>query len=298
VRSVLGQVDVELQTVIVDDGDSRGDLGPLLEDARVQVVVSPHSGAGKAVARNAGLESVSTPWVAFCDDDALWHPRKLATQLAAAGGAGWVACGSASFWVTHAGRPKVGSVSRPASAEELLVRLRQQGGVPGGASGVVVRTDLIRAAGGYRDLSIGADWDVCLRLADLAPVGIVPEPVVAIRLRARSVATDARRLRRGMDDVTRFHTGSDGSERVILDVENYLRWYAEAASRSGQRRLAMSFQTEAARSSGRVKDRLVALALLLAPRALRRVRAVRRRRAIPAGERRAIEQWVSDALRP
>jgi hypothetical protein len=297
VRSVVGQLDVELETFVVDDGDSRGDLGSLLEDRRVGVVVTPRPGSGEAAARNAGLEVVTAPWVAFCDDDDLWHPRKLATQLDAADGVGWMGCGSASFRVTRAGRPIVCAVSPPVTAEELPARLRRQGGIPGGASGILARTDLVRAVGGYRDLSIGADWDLWLRLADRAPVGIAPERVVAIRMHPRSVTADARRLRSGMDEVAALHTGADGSQRVVPDVEGHLRWYAQAASRSGQRRLAMSFQSDAARYSGRVRDRLLALAMLAAPRTVDRTRALRRRRAIPGGERRAIERWVHDALR-
>ncbi|HEY6428791.1 MAG TPA: glycosyltransferase, partial [Acidimicrobiales bacterium] len=99
VRSVLGQVDVEVEIVIVDDGDSRGALGPVQEDPRVRVVVTPQPGSGEGAARNAGLETVAAAWVAFCDDDDLWHPRKLATQLATADGADWMTCGSAAFWV-------------------------------------------------------------------------------------------------------------------------------------------------------------------------------------------------------
>jgi glycosyltransferase involved in cell wall biosynthesis len=296
VRSVLGQVDVELEVVVVDDGDSRGDLGGILEDARVRVVVTPHPGAGEAAARNAGLGSVTAPWIASCDDDDLWHPRKLATQLAAADGVGWMACGNASFWVTRAGRPVVCAVSPSVSADEILAQLRRRGGIPGGASGVLARTELVHDVGGYRDLSVGADWDLWLRLADRAPVGVVPERVVAVRLHPRSVTADARRLRSGMDEVAALHTGSDGSQRVIPDVESHFRWYAQAASRAGQGRLAMSFQSDVAKSSGRAQDRILALAMLAAPRTVYRARVFRRRRAIPADERRAIEQWIRVAL--
>jgi glycosyltransferase involved in cell wall biosynthesis len=297
VRSVLSQVDVELEVVVVDDGDSRGDLGGILADDRVRVVVTARPGAGEAAARNAGLESVTAPWIAFCDDDDLWHPRKLATQLAAADRVGWMACGNASFWVTRAGRPVVCAVSPSVSADEILAQLRRRGGIPGGASGVLARSDLVRDAGGYRDLSIGADWDLWLRLADRAPVGVVPERVVAVRLHPRSVTADARRLRRAMDDVAALHTGSDGSLQVVPDVESHFRWYAQAASRAGQGRLAMAFQSDVAKHSRRARDWLLAVAMLAAPRTVSRVRALRRRRAIPADERRAIEEWIQDALR-
>src|SRR5260370_11527950 len=119
VRSVLSQMDVELEVVVVDDGDSRGDLGGILADDRVRVAVTPLPGAGEAAARSAGLESVTAPWIAFCDDDDLWHPRKLATQLAAADGVAWMGCASAWFWVTRTGRPIVYGMPPSVSVEEL-----------------------------------------------------------------------------------------------------------------------------------------------------------------------------------
>jgi glycosyltransferase involved in cell wall biosynthesis len=296
VRSVLGQVDVDLEIVIVDDGDSRGGLGPVFEDPRIRAIVTPYRAAGPTVARNAGLASITSPWVAFCDDDDLWHPRKLATQLAAAGDVAWMGCASAAFWVTRTGRPIVCGVTPP--VEELPARLHRQGGFPGGASGVMARTELVRAAGGYRNLSIGEDWDLWLRLADRAPFGVVPERLVAIRVHPRSVTADVHRLIRGVHDIAALHTGSDGSQRVVPDVENHLRWCAQVASRSGQRRLAMSLQSAAAKYSGRTRDRVLALGLFAAPRTVERARAFRRRMAIPVQERRAIERWVRDALRP
>jgi hypothetical protein len=59
----------------------------------------------------------------------------------------------------------------------------------------------------------------------------------------------------------------------------------------------MSFQSDVAKHSGRARDWLLAVAMLVAPRTVYRVRVFRRRRAIPADERRAIEEWIQDALR-
>lgn len=296
VRSVLSQVDVEVEVVIVDDGESRGDLGLVLEDARVRAVITPRPASGPATARNAGLESVTTPWVAFCDDDDLWHPAKLATQLGVAHGAGWITCGEAKFWVTRSGRPKVHRVSEPVSAEQILAGLHRQKSIPGGSSGIVVQTDLIQTVGGYRDLPIVEDWDLWFRLADRSPVAIAPERLVGVRLHARAVTADVRQLRRGTDGLAALLTGPDGSPPVLRDTAGDLRWYAEIAARSGQRRLAMSLQAEAARSSGRVRDRLVTVAIVAAPRGVWRFRAFKRRLAIPAEERRPIEHWLRSAL--
>jgi len=47
---------------------------------------------GAAATRQRALDAAATPWVAFCDDDDLWHPHHLATlhRLAADTGADYV----------------------------------------------------------------------------------------------------------------------------------------------------------------------------------------------------------------
>ena len=86
VRSVLHQEGVSLELVVVDDGSTDG-TGPWLDriaatDSRIKVV---HHEQPRFIsrARNAGIARASGRWVAFCDDDDLWAPDKLSSQLAA-----------------------------------------------------------------------------------------------------------------------------------------------------------------------------------------------------------------------
>ena len=70
VRHVLGQRDVQLEVVVVDDGSRDGTSEALaaLGCAAVRVVRHAES-LGLARARNAGLSAASAPWVALLDDD-------------------------------------------------------------------------------------------------------------------------------------------------------------------------------------------------------------------------------------
>jgi hypothetical protein len=249
------------------------------------------------VARNVGLDSVTTPWIAYCDDDDLWHPTKLMTQLGMARGVDWITCCEAEFFVTRGGRPRIEKMSEPASTEEVQARLRRRISIPGGTSGLLARTDLIQTVGGYRDLPMGEDLDLWRRLADRSPIAIAPERLVGVRLHPRSLTTDVRELRRQTDELASPHAGFDESQPAVPATADTMRWYADLAGRSGQRRLAISLQWEAARSSQRVSDWLAAAATVATPRGVSRFRAFKRRRALPAEERRAIEQWLSDALR-
>lgn len=84
-RSVLGQTHTDLEAIVIDDG-STDDTAALLneaarKDSRLKVLKQDRKGA--QVARNLGFAESSGEFVSFLDDDDLWHPEKLARQLAA-----------------------------------------------------------------------------------------------------------------------------------------------------------------------------------------------------------------------
>lgn len=82
-RSVLAQTHRDLEALVVDDGSNDGTRELLLRlassDPRVKVFTQDRKGA--QAARNLGLEQAQGAFVDFLDDDDLWHPDKLATQL-------------------------------------------------------------------------------------------------------------------------------------------------------------------------------------------------------------------------
>lgn len=89
--AALGQENINLEVVVVDDGSADGtaDRLPALDDPRLRVLRHERS-LGVARARNAGIEAARGEWIAFLDDDDIWSPRKLQTQIdagTAAGGA-------------------------------------------------------------------------------------------------------------------------------------------------------------------------------------------------------------------
>ena len=69
------------QVIVIDDGST--DDGPQIarEHPLAPTVVS-QANRGVAVARNHGLSLVTSEWVAFLDQDDLWHPEHLQRTLA------------------------------------------------------------------------------------------------------------------------------------------------------------------------------------------------------------------------
>jgi glycosyltransferase involved in cell wall biosynthesis len=81
-RSVLQQDLRDIEVIVVDDGstDRTPECVQALADERVRYIVQANSGS--AVARNRGLDEARGEFIAFCDSDDLWAPRRLAQQVA------------------------------------------------------------------------------------------------------------------------------------------------------------------------------------------------------------------------
>ena len=79
--SFLGQTYRPLEVIVVDDGSTDGTAGVVARyGERIAYLFQPN--AGPAAARNLGLGAARGEFVAFLDADDLWHPEKLARQMA------------------------------------------------------------------------------------------------------------------------------------------------------------------------------------------------------------------------
>src|SRR6476659_1485290 len=82
IRSVLSQQGLkDLELIVVDDHstDGSGDVVRQIEDERVRLVTSP--GDGIAAAINHGLQLAGGQYVARCDADDIYPPRRLEQQV-------------------------------------------------------------------------------------------------------------------------------------------------------------------------------------------------------------------------
>ena len=82
VRSVITQTRRPLEIVIVDDGSTPAVSAADFAYSSVPVRVLHHvSTLGGAAARNTGIQSAQTEWVAFLDSDDVWLPTRLEAQM-------------------------------------------------------------------------------------------------------------------------------------------------------------------------------------------------------------------------
>jgi glycosyltransferase involved in cell wall biosynthesis len=240
-RSILWQRGVDFEVIVVDDGSSDGtaELVAGLGDARVRLL-RHDTPKGVAAARNRGIAEAAGGWLAFCDDDDLWAPDKLARQLQAARDTGrtWVYTGEVRIDLRQR---IVGGTHPPPPPERVTARLPHWNLVPGGCSSVIASKAALATTGWFdtrlRNL---ADWDLWIRLARTSPPAWVPGLLVGYRLHGGSASRDITSILAEADLLDR----QDG---VAVD-RGYLEHYLGVLClRSGRHRDALRHLATAAR---------------------------------------------------
>jgi glycosyltransferase involved in cell wall biosynthesis len=264
IAGALRQEDVDAEVVLMDDGstDPMPERLGWLADPRVRVFHEPER-RGVARARNLGIEAARGAWVAFLDDDDLWSPRKLRTQLdAAARCRADFVYGSAvvvgeDLRVRHE-QPAPGARG---IAREILVR----NAIPGGCSNVMARTALVRRVGSFDEsFSVLADWDLWIRLALHAPAAACPEVLVAYLSHPGNMV-----VRGEYDTLREFrlleekHRAASRAAGVRFDRRRVYRYFARGHRRAGRRLEAARTYLRLAGSERSVPDVGRALGALL-----------------------------------
>jgi glycosyltransferase involved in cell wall biosynthesis len=235
-RSVFAQREVTVEVIVVDEGssDDTGEYLRAVDDPRL-TVVSHEVPAGVARARNAGLERAQAPWVAFLDDDDVWSPRKLAAQLSALESHGPRAWSYVGAVVVDDALTIVG-VERVDADVELADLLFAYNAVPGGGSGVVAGTELVRSLGGFDpSLRVVADWDMWIRLALTAPSAPVDRPLVGYLRHPEAMSRDVASLRPELEHVAEKHREAREERGLAFPWDRWLIWTALMLRRSGRR---------------------------------------------------------------
>ncbi len=182
-----------VEVVVVDDGSTEP-IADVVEAVCPSARYIRQANQGPGAARNRGLAETSAPYVRFLDCDDYFLPTAaLDRQVAILDG--WPDVGliyGQAIKVDERSRP-VG-LRRPAFAADGYIRsgfeelrdLLFENYIT--TSGALVRRSAIEAAGGFRTDIIGPeDWDCWLRVARLASIAYLPEPVIAYRIHEQSI---------------------------------------------------------------------------------------------------------------
>ncbi|MER6946408.1 glycosyltransferase [Nonomuraea sp. NPDC000554] len=173
-----------LVVVVADGADPETVAEQVAGVVRADIWVLPNRlSPGLPGARNTGIAACDTDLVAFCDDDDLWLPGKLAAQTRVLDGGGeFASCG---IEVEHGARRVPRLAGTDAVTVAHLVRSRM----------VMVHssTFLFRRGALWVDESAprgqNEDWDLALRAAKRRPIANVDEPLVRVRWGASHYVT-------------------------------------------------------------------------------------------------------------
>lgn len=167
VASVFAQDHADWDLLVVDDGSTDASVAYIqsLDDPRVRVI--QQANAGVAAARNTGIAAASGEFVALIDQDDVWNPDKLSSQLPLFADPRVGLVGSFLTYLGAGGGLAAISGVEVAGRRDELVSARL---MPFAPSSMVLRASAVREIGGFdadlvRDAGPIDDLDLVARLA-------------------------------------------------------------------------------------------------------------------------------------
>lgn len=215
VASVRAQTAPVGEIVLIDDGAPAPGLAAIAAELGVTYVRQDASGL--SVARNTGVAAAHGDWIAFLDDDDVWHPERIRSQLDALTAAPEAIAAYTGGWYMDAeGKPfGQGWPAPAASAHDMLA---------GEVTFPRITTLLIRrsayvAVGGCRsEMEPAEDNELILRLLQQGGFAAVDRQLVGYRRHSANVT----------------NRGLPGREAAMRG----LRGHVSRARRRGDRQLA------------------------------------------------------------
>lgn len=180
IQSILDQTYQNIEIIVVDDNEPNDEYSLATQeklkeitDARVRYIQQEKHINGSA-ARNAGIDTARGDYIAFLDDDDVWHLEKLEKQMKvfeSDSSIGLVYTGSKAIYVSD----KVSYAIVPHQRGDLRKTILL-GNCIGTTSTVVVKKEVIVEAGKF-DIQMPAlqDYDLWIRICQLTQIGFVAD---------------------------------------------------------------------------------------------------------------------------
>ena len=197
VRSVLAQRFEDLELIVVDDGSTDDTPARLaaIPDDRLRYVAGSH--AGVSAARNLGVRRATGSLISFLDSDDVWHPDKLADEVAVLAAHPEVDAVFSDLEKRHGNRvfpsfmrqTAVFSRRLPSTPggvviiepRELRLCLLQE--VPIKPSALTLRRAAFDRVGGFDEAwSSSEDWELLLRLARTHRFAYIDRPLAVLHI--------------------------------------------------------------------------------------------------------------------
>ena len=240
--SLARQAETRWECIVADDGSDDPTLAVARDaarrDPRIRVLAFPHRGIVATL--NDALPHCRAPLVARMDADDVMHRDRLATQIALLArepGLAAVGCHVRLFPRARLGEG-LRAYERWLRSIDSARRVREDAFVesPVAHPTLVLRTDVLRALGGYRAMGWPEDYDLVLRMLESGhEIGVVPRRLVCWRDHPRRLThtDDAYRIERFTDAKAHFL-----ARGFLADSERYVLWGYGHTGRALRRALA------------------------------------------------------------
>lgn len=243
VQSVRDQTVPVEEVILVDDGSPAPGLAKTA--ARLGVHYVQQSPSGLSIARNTGAVTAHGEWIAFLDDDDIWHSEKIADQVRALRQRPHaVGCFTGGWYMDSDGRefgePWPGA---EAPTEEFL---RGSVNIPRIATLLLRRSHYLRLGGCNPAFRQAEDDELILRLLQAGEFVGVDRPLLGYRRHAGNVTNRATQRKHTASEraITLQIWGAEarGDRKTAALLQENLRHYRQRAAEDTVGRLISSLK--------------------------------------------------------
>jgi glycosyltransferase involved in cell wall biosynthesis len=186
VESVLTQTYHDFRLIAIDDGSTDGSGAWLdaITDPRIEVVHQPNEGQHRAA--NRGIALAGTELIARMDADDIAEPDRLAQQVAFLDANPQV--GLVGGQIRRMGTRQASGMpsNLPTTHAEIVTDLMANRHGMCNAT-TMFRRALFEQVGGYWEHNLSEDWDLFLRLSEVAELANIDELVLSVRFHRASL---------------------------------------------------------------------------------------------------------------
>jgi len=203
-ESITLQGNLVHSIIVVNDG-STDQTAKVVETftkqhPHLRIKLINQANAGLANARNTGINTATTPYIALLDADDIWLKNKLERQLEV-----FNSSSDPRLGVVYTGYELIDENSLLIANEKGIIKPRARGDVSsklltgnfisGSGSSVLIKSSVFKEVGLFDEsLRASEDWDMWLRIAQQFHFDFVDTPLVQIRVHQSNMQKDFSRM--------------------------------------------------------------------------------------------------------